>query len=337
MTVKDYLLILLVMLPVAALPFLGIAGATVNLLIFMMIITLAAQGWNILGGYGGLASFGHAAFFGTGAYTTAILQMSFGFNAWIGLLCGVLLGALVGYVIGFLSFRSGLKGSYFALITLAFAEVLRILANSAGFTGGAAGLVIDIDYGLANLQFQDRRYFVIVAVVCVVLALLLTRWFERSKFGAYLAAVRENDQAAQALCIDVLKIRLRAITLSAGVTALAGVLYAQNFLFIDASIAYGAWISVKALFAAIVGGLGTVFGPLIGAVALLGLGEFTKELSGDIPGIDLVVFGGVLVLTVAFAPKGLHGLVERLIVAVRRRMSEKRDQPVAAARVGEGR
>lgn len=306
---------------IAALAFLGVVGIAaiaglpgniLNLLIFMMIIALTAQGWNVLGGYGGLSSFGHAAFFGTGAYTTTILQTSFDINAWVGLVCGVILGAAVGAMIGFLSFRAGLKGSYFALITLAFAEVLRILANSWDFTGGAAGMLVSINNGFAYLQFSDRRWFLLILIGFVACGLLLTRWLERSAFGAYLIALRENDQAAQALGVDIFKIKMQAITLSAAITALAGCLYVQNFLFIDANVAYGSWISIEALFAAIVGGAGTMLGPLIGSVLLLGLGEITKSFSGGIAGVDLVVFGIILILCVAFAPNGIRGFVADL-------------------------
>jgi branched-chain amino acid transport system permease protein len=296
----------------AVLALIGLPGNILNLFIFMMIITLTAQGWNLLGGYGGLSSFGHAAFFGTGAYAMTVLQTSFGINAWIALVCGVLLGALVGAFIGFLSFRAGLKGSYFALITLAFAEVLRILANSWDFTGGAAGMMIKLQNGFAYLQFSDRRYFFLILIAFVAAALFLSRWIERSAFGAYLIALRENDQAAQALGVDIFRVKMQAITVSAGLTALAGCLYAQNFLFIDANVAYGSWISIEALFAAIVGGAGTLIGPLIGAVLLLGLGEVTKSFSGGIAGLDLVVFGIILVLCVAFAPNGIRGFLANL-------------------------
>ncbi|WP_291691207.1 branched-chain amino acid ABC transporter permease [Bradyrhizobium sp.] len=307
------------LLPVAAavavlavIPFLGISGSLLNLMIFMMIIALAAQGWNVLGGYGGLSSFGHAAFFGVGAYAMAILQARYGLNAWLALVIGIALGALFGAFIGFLSFRSGLKGSYFALVTLAFAEVARILANSANFTGGAAGTILNLQSGVAFLQFADRRVFLLVVLAFVAIGLLATWWLEHSRFGAYLVALRENDQAAQALGVDVFTVKLKAIALSAALTAASGCLYAQDYLFVDANIAFGSWISIEALFAAIVGGAGTVLGPLIGAIVLLGLGELTKGLSGGIPGLDLLVFGVILVLCVAFSPNGLVTLLRRL-------------------------
>jgi branched-chain amino acid transport system permease protein len=299
---------------------LGVSANTVlNFLVFTLIIAIAAQGWNILGGYGGQFSFGHAAFFGTGAYATAILQVHLGLNAWIAFAVGIGAGAVVGIVIGFLSFRSGLRGSYFALITLAFAEVLRILANASAATGGAAGILIKLDVRPANFQFHSRAAFFWIALAIVAVVLLVTRWLEHSRFGAQLMAARENEDAARALGVDTLRVTLGAITLSAAVTAAAGGLYAQYFLYLDSTIAYGVWISVEALLAPIVGGIGTVFGPLIGALALHGLGNLTSLMAGRIPGIDLVVYGVLLVLVVAFAPNGLLGLVMRRRTRLSRR------------------
>jgi branched-chain amino acid transport system permease protein len=218
----------------------------------------------------------------------------------------------VGWFIGYLSFRSGLRGSYFALVTLAFAEVLRILANASTFTGGAAGVLIRLDVRPENFQFESRAAFYWLALSLVGAVLVLTRWIERSRFGAQLVAVRENEAAAKALGVDTFKVKLGAITLSGAVTAAAGCFYAQYFLYIDANIAYGTWISVEAIVAPIVGGLGTVFGPLVGAAVLHGLGEVTKLTAGSIPGLDLMVFGALLVMAVAFAPDGFLGLVRRL-------------------------
>lgn len=296
---------------VAAAPLLVASNVVLNFLVFTMIIALAAQGWNLLGGYGGQYSFGHAAFFGTGAYLTAILQVRFGMNAYPAFAIGIALAALVGLAIGAMAFRSGLKGSYFALVTLAFAEVFRVLANAAEITGGAAGILIRLQADPANFQFIERGTFLWVAGALVTLALVATRALERSRLGAQLVAVRENEAAAQALGVDVLAVKLRAITLSAGMTGAAGGLYAQYFLYLDANIAYGTWISVEALLAPIVGGVGTVFGPLLGAVILHGLAEATKSIAGRIPGIDLVVFGIVLILVVRFPPRDLPGLLGR--------------------------
>lgn len=307
MTGRDIAIPVLLVAILGAMPFFA-SGTTLNFLVSALIIALGAQGWNLLAGFGGQLSFGHAAFFGTGAYATAILQIRYGVNAWAGMAAGIALGAAVGWVIGFLSFRARLRGSYFALVTLAFAEVLRILANAAEFTGGASGLLIRLQPGFGNMQFPERGAFLWLVLACILLVLLLTARIERSRFGAHLVAVRENEDAARALGVDVLATKLRAIALSAAITAAAGCLYAQNFLYLDANIAYGTWISVEVLIAAIIGGLGTVLGPIVGALALHGMGEVTKLASGQVTGIDLVIFGAVLILAVAFVPNGLMGL-----------------------------
>ncbi len=297
----------------ALVPFAVQANTVLNFVVFALIIALAAQGWNLLGGLAGQFSFGHAAFFGTGAYGAALLQARYGVNAWAAFALGIALAAAVGWIIGFLSFRSGLRGSYFALVTLAFAEVFRILANASSFTGGAAGTLVKLDVRPENFQFASRGAFVWIAVALVGFVLLMTIAISRSRFGAWLKAVRENEDAARALGVDTLSVKLKAITLSAAITGAAGALYVQYYLYLDAGIAYGAWISVEALIAPIVGGIGTAFGPVLGAIALHVFGEFAKTVAGGIPGIDLVLYGLLLVAAIAFAPDGLMGLLKLLV------------------------
>ena len=299
--------ILAVLAALAAVPAVTSDNTALNFMVGALIVALAAQGWNLLGGFGGQLSFGHAAFYGTGAYVTALLQQRYGVNAWAGAALGVAAGALVGAAIGFLSFRAGLRGSYFALVTLAFAEVLRILANAAPLTGGAAGLLVRLDVRAANFQFASRVTFFYVALGCVAAALLLTWSIGRSRFGAQLAAVRENEEAARALGIDAFATKLRAITLSAAITAAAGVLYVQYYLYIDAGLAYGTAVSVAALLAPVIGGVGTVLGPVVGAMALEGLGQLTRLVAGPVPGVDQVLFGLMLVAAIAFVPGGRVG------------------------------
>ncbi|SCZ10019.1 branched-chain amino acid ABC transporter permease [Microvirga guangxiensis] len=311
MTLRATLPILIILAVLAAIPLLATSNSVLNFIVFVLIITLAAQGWNVLGGVGGQSSFGHAAFFGTGAYVSAILQSRFGINAWAAMAIAMGVGAIVGWVIGFLSFRAGLRGSYFALVTLAFAEVLRILANAAGFTGGAAGLLLKLNVGFANMQFSSRGAFLWLALSLVALTLFLSQWIASSRFGAQLVAVRENEEAARALGVDVLAVKLRAITVSAAITAAAGCLYLQYFLYIDANIAYGLWISVEALLAPMVGGKGLVLGPIIGAFTLHGLGEAAKTFAASVPGIDLAIYGIILVVVVAFAPEGVLGVLKK--------------------------
>jgi branched-chain amino acid transport system permease protein len=307
---RRYADIVIVTALLAAVPLFTASNVVLNFLAMALMIALVGQGWNLLGGYGGQYSFGHAAFFGTGAYVTGILQVRYGVNAWLGFAAGIAAGAAVGAVIGALSFRSGLKGSYFALVTLAFAEVLRIVASVAPITGAGVGTLIKLDLRWEALQFQSRAPFYWMVLALVAVSLVLVRLIEQSRFGAYLVAVRENEDAAAALGVDAIRVKLVAMTASAAITAAGGCFYAQYFLFLDAGIAYGPWISVEALLAPIIGGVGTVFGPLIGALAVRTLGEVTKLMTGDAPGLDLVIYGGVLVLVVAFAPRGVIGVLE---------------------------
>lgn len=310
MTRREAVLAGLLFALLAAVPLFA-SNTVLNFLMTALIVALAAQGWNLLGGFGGQFSFGHAAFFGTGAYTAAVLQLRYGVNAWPACLCGVAAGAAIAWVIGALAFRARLRGSYFALITLAFAEVLRVSANAAPITGGAAGLLVKLDARVSNFQFTSRAAFVWVALACVAAALVATALIARSRFGAYLAAVRENEDAARALGVDTLAVKLQAITLSGAMTAAAGCLYTQYFLYVDAEIAFGTRMSVEALVASIVGGVGTVLGPVVGALALHGLGELTRMGAGGVTGVDLVLFGLVLVAVIAFAPAGIVGSLRR--------------------------
>ncbi len=305
----------------AAVPLVVASNAALNFLVVAFLIALVAQGWNLLGGYGGQYSFGHAAFFGTGAYVSAVLQVRYGVNAWPAFALGIAAGALLGAAIGTVTFRAGLTGSAFALVTLAIAEVLRIVASVAPITGAGVGTLIPLDLRFAALQFQSRVPFYFIALALVGVSLVSTLIIERSRFGAWLIAVREDEQAAIALGVDAMRVKLAAITISAAITAAGGAFYAQYFLFVDAPIAYGPWISIEALLAPIIGGAGTVFGPLIGALVVKSLGEAAKLLAGDAPGLDLVIYGVILVLVVAFAPNGITGLISRLERLAMRRLA----------------
>jgi branched-chain amino acid transport system permease protein len=309
---KSFLPILIALALLAAVPLVTTSNVMLNFLVVALLIALVGQGWNLLGGYGGQYSFGHAAFFGTGAYVTAVLQVRYGLNAWPAFALGVLAGAAVGAIIGALAFRSGLRGSYFALVTLAFAEVLRIAASVAPITGAGVGTLVKLDLRWQALQFQSRVPFYFIILGLVAVSLVLIRIIERTRFGAWLVAVRENEDAAAALGVDATLVKIGAMTLSAAIAAAGGCFYAQYYLFIDAGIAYGPWISIEALLAPIVGGVGTVFGPLLGALVVKSLGEATKLLAGDAPGLDLVIYGSVLVLVVAFAPRGIVGVLADL-------------------------
>ncbi|EJL74062.1 ABC-type branched-chain amino acid transport system, permease component [Variovorax sp. CF313] len=293
---------------VACVPFVTKSGVTLNFVMMALYATLIAQAWNILGGFGGQFSFGHALFFGTGAYIQAIAQLQGGINAWVALPLAIVGAALVGLFMGALTFRYGLKGSYFALVTLAFAEVFRILALSVDFTGGGVGLMVPLRESVANLQFSSRAGYLWVVLAMVVSALLVTWWLRNGRFGAYLQAVRDNEDAARAVGVNPFRVKLGAIGLSAAFMGAAGAFYVQVFQYIDAGIAYGPAVSIEALVAAIVGGMGTMWGPVLGAVVLHVLSDLTRNLFGELPGINMVIYGTVLVLIVIFVPRGIAGI-----------------------------
>jgi branched-chain amino acid transport system permease protein len=304
---RGFLPIVIAVAALAAVPAFVHSNVVLNFLVVALMIALAGQGWNILGGYGGQYSFGHAAFFGTGAYVTAILQVHYSVNAWIGFAAGILAGAAVGAIIGGLAFRAGLRSSYFALVTLAFAEVLRILASVAPITGAGVGLLVKLDLRAQSFQFQSRAIFYYVILALVAIALVIAQLLERSRFGTWLIAVRENEDAAMALGVNAFAVKLAAMVLSAAITAAAGCFYVQYFLFIDSGIAYGTWISIEALLTPIIGGAGSVFGALVGALVVKSLGEGAKLVAGDVPGLDLMIYGAVLIAVIRFAPRGLVG------------------------------
>jgi branched-chain amino acid transport system permease protein len=308
---RDLALIAVFAIAVALLPLFVTSGFWLNLAIMTLYATLLGQAWNILGGFGGQFSFGHAVFFGTGAYAMAVLQVKLGLNAWAALPVALVLGAAVGLLVGALSFRYGLKGSYFALVTLAFAEVFRILANTFQFTGAGVGIQIPLRDSAAAMQFATKAGFLYAMLALVVASLLVAWWLKRSRYGAWLQAVRDNEDSAAALGVNVFRVKLGAIAISGAMMAAGGAFYLQYFRYVDPHIAYGPAISVEALLAAIVGGMGTVFGPLLGATVLHLLGEATRGLLEQAPGANLIVYGALLVLIVMFLPRGIMGLFAR--------------------------
>jgi branched-chain amino acid transport system permease protein len=310
-----------VLAALAALPLALKSDFLSHFVIMALYFALLGQAWNLLGGYGGQRSFGHAAFFGTGAYAAAILQLDLGINPWICLVLAAAAGALAGAFVGALSFRYGLRGSYFALVTLAFAEVFRIVADSVPFTGAGVGLQIPLKQSAVNFQFADKLGFYWVILALTALTTAAAWWLENSCFGADLAALRENEDAARALGIDIERTKLGAITLSAALSGLAGSFYLQYFLYLDPRLAYGVEISVAALLVPLIGGVGTVFGPLIGAFALRLLNEVSGTITGGAPGLNLVLYGALLILILAFLPDGLVSLLPRVARTLRPRQS----------------
>ncbi len=301
---------LLVLAVAIAFPFVFPSNFMVNFGVMALFYAFIGQSWNISGGFAGQLSFGHVAFFGVGAYASTIVQLRLGVSPWLGLPIAGLAGAAVGGAIAVLSFRAGLKGSYFALITLAFAEVLRIVSNSIGITGGGLGLLIPMKIGAQNLQFAERSgfYFLILALTAGSVA--LAEWMRRSRFGAQLAAIRENEDSAKALGINVFAEKVKVMLISGAIGGLGGCFFAQYFLYIDPLIAFGTDKSIEMLLVSMIGGAGTVYGPLVGAVLLALVSDVTRTLT-QIQGLSLVLYGALLVVIIAFLPNGLIELFSR--------------------------
>ena len=293
-------------LSLVLLPWILFSEFLISFAVIVLYSATIGHSWNILGGYAGQFSFGSVLFFGTGAYTSSVLQMNFGINPWIGLIAGILMGALVGAFVGFLSFRFGLRGSYFALITLAFAEAFRIIANTVEFTGAGMGIYIPLDQHPLNFQFEGRTGFYYVILALFLIATAITLKLENSRFGSRLKAIRENEDAAEALGINTFRLKMQAIMISGGIGASGGTFYAQYYLYIDPSIAYGVDKSVEMLLVSIIGGMGTVMGPFIGSLVLHLINEISRHFI-NAPGLSLVVYGVILVLIIGFLPKGLTG------------------------------
>jgi branched-chain amino acid transport system permease protein len=311
------LLLTLAFVAAIALPLVA-PGYLVDVGMLVFFLAFIGQSWNISGGFAGQTSFGHAVFFGTGAYTSTILQITFGWNAWLAWPAAMLAGAIVGWIIAVLSFRAGLRGSYFALITLAFAEAFRILANSLSFTHAGLGMLIKADPRPANFQFKDPIWFYYLALALCIVSLLIAWQLTRGRLGARLVAVRENEDAARALGIDVFAEKVKALSLAGAVAAAGGTFYTQKYLYIDPNIAFGVDKSIEMLLVTMVGGAGTIFGPLLGALALTGINEVTRTLASIVPAfknvqpLSLIVYGVMLVLIVGRLPDGLARLFRRV-------------------------
>ena len=297
--------------PLALVPLFVQSNHVLGLFIVVLFSTYLAQSWNILGGLCGQFSFGHAAFFGVGLYASLVLQVDFGWPAPLALVVAGLAGALVGLFIGFVSFRYGLRGSYFALVTLAFAEILRMVAGVLEFTGGGTGKYLPTRLGVEHLQFSKAGYFYF-ALVLFVLVHLLVHAIQNSRLGARFAAIREDEEAASALGVDVFRYKMVAIVLSGAVAGVGGCFYGQYYFYTDPQIAFSPTVSIEMLLVPIIGGAGTLFGPVVGAVVLRIASELGQSMTGGVPGFNLILYGLIVIVIVRYMPDGLMGGLRRV-------------------------
>ncbi len=295
-----------------------------NVGVLVCLTAIMASGWNVLGGMTGQISLGHAMFFGIGAYSTAVAGATFGVNPWIGILAGVGLSVLLSALIGLPVFR--LQGHYFSIATIALGEILLVVFLNWRWVGAATGLSIPLnpDDSFLALQFSGRLkweyYYLALALLTGVLTTIST--LMRTRAGRYLDAIRQDEVAAASLGIPVLWYKQLAFAYSAIVVALAGGFYAQYVLFVDPDSAFALTISITITIAAVLGGVRSMWGPVLGAAILILLTEATRlNLGGTGGGLNLVVYGLLVMVIAAFEPNGLLGLgarVRALATKVRR-------------------
>ena len=290
-----------------------IAPNILHIMIMIFLFTLMGQGWNVLGGYAGQFSFGHSVFFGVGAYVSSLLFVHLGLTPWVGLLFSCAAGIVLGSFIGFLSFRYGLKGPYFALIMLAFAEIFHMTATGWSAVGGALGVLIPLKGNApALMQFVKKEPYYFITLWLMVGALYLVWKMEGTRIGLDMLATREDHDAAEALGVNTFRAQMVAMGISAGMTAMGGTVYAQYLLYIDPDSTFGVVNSVEIMLRPIIGGPGTILGPLLGSVVLTPLSEITRLTFQSYSGVYLMIYGLILVAVIIFLPDGLIGLARRI-------------------------
>lgn len=297
----------------------------ISLAILILYWAFLGSAWNVMGGYAGQFSFGHAAFFGIGGYTSTVLLLNYSLSPWLGMLLGATLAALFGAGMGYLSFRYGLKGPYFALATFAFAEMLRLLGSEFELINTSIGLHIPLIGGDSwiAIQFENtpRNYYFVILIL-FTLGLLVSIKIVRSKLGYYFQAIREDEDAAAALGVNPLRYKIVAVVISAALTAMGGSFFVQYFLYVNPELAFGVPISIEILLRPIVGGIATIWGPLVGAMFLTPLAEVTRAFVRTPPeflsfikgraGVDVMLFGVILIVVILYMPNGIVSAIRRL-------------------------
>ena len=278
------------------------------------------QAWNVMMGFAGQLSLGHSIYVGVGAYAAGALFFHYGIGPWAGLWLAIALSVLTGLVIGFLAFRFGISGVYFALLTIAFAEFTRIGFDHLDWLGGPGGMFLKVaqrdQIDLANFRGPPIMYYYAMLALSAA-ALALCAWLLRSRAGYYWRAIREDEEAAQALGINTFRWKMLAVTISSAMTAISGVFFAfyYNNLFPEQIFNIGR--SIEIILGPVIGGVGTLFGPILGAAVLTllsdGITEALAAFGWEIPGIKQVLYGLVLLAAIMFMPHGIWPALARRI------------------------
>ncbi len=278
----------------------------------VLLYAIAASAWNIVGGYAGQVSVGHVVFFGCGAYAAMGAYAHFGLSPLVGIPAGIVVSVAISAVIGVPTLR--LSGHYFSMATIAVAELIRLIVTNTDYLGAAVGLSgPTVPRNVFDLSFISALPYYYLFLAILGLTLGITWWMANSRMGFYLRAIRDSERAARSLGAPASRTKLYAFMLSAGLTSVAGALYAMMFGFVDPESGLGILISVKILIMAALGGAGLLFGPLVGAAILVPLEEISNNLlGGKGAGLTFVVYGAIIVLIARFQPGGILTLIKRL-------------------------
>ena len=290
-----------------------------NIMAYTFLFAALASSWNIIGGFGGQFSLGHGVFFAIGGYLTANLYFHWQISPWLTLLPAALLAALVAVAVSWPTFR--LKGPFFAIATLALNEVAFVLANYFGFlTGGPRGMMLPFRVGLENMVFTSRLPYALIMFGFLIACLVVCAVVLRSRLGYYLQAVHIDEDAARAAGIDVLRVKLVGMAVSAALTGIGGSLFAMYLRFVDPPTLLSIQdIGVKFLLIALIGGVGTLYGPLAGALLIIPLEFYLRAtLGGSVAGANLLVLGALLVIFALFMRRGVVGAAQGLWQRYRR-------------------
>jgi branched-chain amino acid transport system permease protein len=282
-----------------------------HLMIMIFLYATLGLAWNMIGGYAGQISLGHVIFFGTGAYTSTLLLMKLDVSPWVGMLAGAGLSVVIAFIIGYPCFK--LAGHYFAIATIAIAEIAQVWMLNWDWAGAAVGLTLPIlPEALVNMEFQSKLPYYWISFGIFLLAIGATYGIDRSKLGYYFKAIKGDLEAARSLGIDVTKFKFYALALSAAFTSICGSFYAQYVRFIDPDSVFVMAMSIIACLIATLGGVGTIWGPVIGAFILIPISEFTRiYMGGGGKGIDLIAYGLLIMIISIYQPFGVIGMAKR--------------------------
>jgi branched-chain amino acid transport system permease protein len=296
----------------------------------VLLAAIGASAWNIVGGYAGQVSVGHVVFFGCGAYAAMGAYAHFALSPLVGIPAGIVLAVAIAAIIGVPTLR--LSGHYFSMATIAVAELVRLVVTNTGYLGAAVGLSgPTVARNVFDLSFISALPYYYLFLAVLILTLLITWWMANSRMGFYLRAIRDSERAARSLGAPAARTKLYAFMLSAGLTSVAGALYAVMFGFVDPESGLGILISVKILIMAALGGAGLLFGPLVGAAILVPLEEISNNLLGGRgAGLTFVLYGAIIVLIARFQPGGVLALMQR----VWSRTQKPGEAGIAAAETG---